>query len=47
MIYLEKYGIYLAKTIGDIMGYIWQNYGIYLLRLLVYSEKLWDIMGKN
>ena len=34
----KNYGIYLAKTIGYIMGYIWRNYGIYL-------AKVWDILG--
>ena len=43
----KNYGIYWAKSIGYIMGYIWQtlrdifgkNYGIFL-------EIMWDIFGK-
>ena len=55
----QNYGIYWAKTIGYIMGYIWQtwdifgkNYEIYWAKTIGYlvgyiGPKVWDILGKN
>ena len=40
-LFSQKYGIYLAKT----LGYIWQNYGIYWSMGYI-KIKLRDILGK-
>ena len=49
--YLIYFGIYWAKTIGYILGYIGKNYGIYwakTMRPIGYlGDKPWDIYTKN
>ena len=40
----KNYGIYWAKTIDYIMGYIWQKLWIFLVKMW---DILWDILVKN
>ena len=41
----KNYGIYWAKTIGNTMGYIWQNYEIYFIKYGIYLAKTMGYIG--